>query len=519
MSILSISPRKQFVAFLLMLLFVSVSVKVVAQQPTIQFNISVPDPSSHAYHVTMSLAKWNKDTLLLKMPNWTPGYYQLMNYAGDVQAIKATDTKGNKLSLHQINTNTWCVTGIRNKAFVVDYSIQTKRQFVANSYVDSNRAYIIPANSFLYVESALQMPVAVTVEKGNRWSSIATGLTPDSKFKNRFSAIDFDELYDCPILVGNLEELPSFKVKGIVHRFIGYKLGEFDRQDLMNKLQKMIEVATELFGDIPYREYTFIAIGPGRGGIEHANNTTVSFDGKGLNTAAGMNTMLNFLAHEYIHHFNVKRIRPFELGPFDYDKENRTNQLWISEGLTVYYEYIVLKRAGLADEQTMLQNLERNITAHEKNPGRLHQSLQQASYKTWRDGPFGTSGDEKGKTISYYDKGPIVGMLLDLAIRQSSGNKRSLDDVMRLLYQKYYQQLKRGFTEAEFQEACEVTAGVSLAAFFDYVYTTKELDYNHYLLFAGLQLVQSDGLYKLKQIVQPTEMQQRIYRSWMGQRL
>ena len=125
----------------------------------------------------------------------------------------------------------------------------------------------------------------------------------------------------------------------------------------------------------------------------------------------------------------------------------------------------------------------------------------------------------KGKTISYYDKGPIVGMLLDLAIRQSSGNKHSLDDVMRLLYQKYYLQLKRGFTEAEFQEACEVTAGVSFAAFFDYVYTTKELDYNYYLSFAGLQLVQSDGLYKLKRIDQPTEMQQTIYRSWMGQRL
>lgn len=469
--------------------------------------VSVPDPSSHAYHVTMHAAKWNKDTLLLKLPKWTPGYYQLMNYAGDVQAITAADTKGNHLSLEQINTNTWRITGVRNKAFVVDYMIQTKRQFVANSYVDSNRADILPANSFLYMEGALQMPVTVAVKKGNQWSNIATGLTPDAKIANRFSATDFDELYDCPILIGNLEELPSFKVKGIVHRFIGYKLGDFNRQGFMDKLQKMIEVATDLFGDIPYRQYTFIAIGPGRGGIEHANNTTISFDGKGLNTTAGMNTMLNFLAHEYIHHFNVKRIRPFELGPFDYDKENRTNQLWISEGLTVYYEYIVLRRAGLADEPTMLQNFERNITAHEKNPGRLHQSLQQASYKTWRDGPFGTSGDEKGKTISYYDKGPLVGMLLDLAIRQSSGNKRSLDDVMRLLYQTYYLKLKRGFTEAEFQEACELTAGVSLAAFFEYVYTTKQLDYNYYLLFAGLQLEESEGTYKLKRIDQPTQMQ------------
>jgi predicted metalloprotease with PDZ domain len=128
-------------------------------------------------------------------------------------------------------------------------------------------------------------------------------------------------------------------------------MGEFDKVRLMNQLQKIIEQAATLIGDIPYNEYTFIGIGPGNGGIEHLNNTTVSFTGEKLSNRDVEIKMLNFLTHEYFHHYNVKRIRPFELGPFDYSQMNHTNQLWISEGLTVYYEYLLVKRAGLISEK------------------------------------------------------------------------------------------------------------------------------------------------------------------------
>nr|MBI1228701.1 hypothetical protein [Cytophagales bacterium] len=141
----------------------------------------------------------------------------------------------------------------------------------------------------------------------------------------------------------------------------------------MSRLKKITEAASAIIGEVPFDSYTFIAIGPGRGGIEHLNNTTVSFDGNTLNDEVSVNRMMNFLAHEYFHHYNVKRIRPFELGPFDYEKGSRTNMLWLSEGLTVYYEYLIVKRAGLADEGTLLANLEKNINAHENNPGRFHQ--------------------------------------------------------------------------------------------------------------------------------------------------
>ncbi len=245
--------------------------------------------------------------------------------------------------------------------------------------------------------------------------------------------------------------------------------------------------------------------------------------GNDLHKPEAMNRVMNFLAHEYFHHYNVKRIRPFELGPFDYDRGSKTNLLWVSEGLSVYYEYMVVKRAGIADEQTLYTDFEKNINANENNPGRLYQSLAQASYKTWSDGPFGTQGEDAGKAISYYDKGPVVGLLLDFSIRHATQNKKSLDDVMRLLYWKYYKELQRGFTDAEFEQTCETVAGISLGNFFDYIYTTKEMDYSTYLGYAGLKLDSKDSddgkgkKFSIHRLEKLDELQATILRSWLGE--
>ncbi|MFM6925781.1 MAG: M61 family metallopeptidase [Ferruginibacter sp.] len=494
--------------------------------PVLQYSISIPKPASHNYEVELHCSKWKPDTIRLKLPGWMPGYYQLMDYARSVENLVATNDKGTPVDAKKLNENTWLISGLQGRPFSVKYTISTHKQFVANSYVDSAHAYLIPENSFLYIEDRLQVPVSVSLSFDKAWDKIATGLDPVLNRPNEFTAPDFDVLYDCPILIGKLQELPSFYIKGIEHRFIGYNMGSFDPELLMNNLAKVVETASALIGDIPYKQYTFIGIGPGRGGIEHLNNTTISFSGNGLDKPGAMNRTLNFIAHEYFHQYNVKRIRPFELGPFDYDKGNRTNLLWISEGLSVYYEYLIVKRAGLADAATLFSNLEGNLNAHENNPGKLYQSLQQASYHTWSDGPFGTQGNEKGRSISYYDKGPLVGLMLDLEIRNATLNKRSLDDVMRLLYQKYYQQKHRGFTEAEFQSACEQVAGISMSNFFEYVYTTKELDYAKYLAYAGLktdkQIVESKDKgpmqkFTISRIEAPTPLQAQILRSWLGE--
>jgi predicted metalloprotease with PDZ domain len=162
--------------------------------------------------------------------------------------------------------------------------------------------------------------------------------------------------------------------------------------------------------------------------------------------------------------------------------------LWVSEGITVYYEYMILKRAGLITKSNLFRLFQSSIEAYENNPGHLYQSLTQASYETWSDGPFGNSGNKVGKTISYYDKGPTIGLLLDFDIRNATNNNKSLDDVMRLLYKQYYLQKKRGFSDAEFQQACETVADTSLSDVFGYVNTVKDINYNKYLAYAGLNI-------------------------------
>lgn len=503
--------------------FSSVNIKAVAQttKPVFQYTVSITDPGKHYFHVELNSSGWFKETVDIKMPKWMPGYYQLMNYAKAVENFSAKDKTGKSIPVKMINDNTWQISISKKTAFTLSYDVKTERQFVATSFIDSSHAYIVPAGLFMYADGFIKNPVSVKINSNKQWNKIATGLEPVPGKSNEFSAPDFDILYDCPLLIGNLEELPPFKVNGIVHRFIGYKMGGFDRVQFMNNLQKVVKAAVAVIDDIPYKEYTFIGIGPGRGGIEHLNNTTVSFDGKGLNTESGMNTTMIFLAHEYFHHYNVKRIRPLELGPFDYDKENRTNLLWVSEGLSVYYEYMIAKRAGVINEQTLFKNFEKSINAVENNPGRLYQSLTQASYETWGDGPFGKQGKDAGKTISYYDKGPVIGLILDLAIRHASQNKRSLDDVMRFLYFQYYKKLQRGFTDAEFQQACETQAGISLSSIFENVYTTKEIDYETYLQYAGLKSateINTEKAIKIITIHRSDEMnseQSNILQSWL----
>lgn len=193
---------------------------------------------------------------------------------------------------------------------------------------------------------------------------------------------------------------------------------------------------------------------------------------------------LSFIAHEYFHHYNVKRIRPIELGPFDYSMPNRTNLLWVAEGLTVYYENVILNRAGMMNPAEILQDWESHINNHERNQGKFHQSLAESSAQTWEDGPFG----KPGETISYYVKGPIIGMLLDLRIRVASDNRHSLDDVMLHLYEEFYKKQGRGFTDREVMDVCEQYAGMDLSEIFDYIYTTKPIDYQKYFLQAGLAI-------------------------------
>jgi len=478
-----------FCACIIAILFLSLCPHTVtAQESPMHYTVTMKNPAAHIFHVELVYKNLKPGVITLKIPAWSPGYYQLLHYARNVQNFQPRTTGGDSLAWNKKNDNSWTISNGNNKVVNVSYDVKASTQFVAQSYLDEERGYLIPASLFLYPEANIKTPVKITVVPAAGWKDVATGLDSIAGKQPTFFAPDFDVLYDAPILTGNLEYLPYFKVKGINHRFIGYKLGQFDRAAFVSDLQKIVSSSADIIGDIPYKHYTFLAIGPGRGGIEHLNSTTISFDGSQLNDPAARVRILSFIAHEYFHHYNVKRIRPVELGPFDYDKGNRTNSLWVSEGLTVYYEYLVLVRKGLMSDAEFWKAIRGNMMNYENKPGRLFQSVAAASYNTWGDGPFGRTGDEVNKTISYYDKGPVLGLMLDLKIRHETRNKHSLDDLMRKLYYKYYKEQQRGFTETELKAECEAIAGVPLTQFFEYVYTTKPVDYPTFFNYAGLKI-------------------------------
>ncbi len=479
---------KTYAHLILILALISVSWGQ-SSTSSMAFTISMDDPNSQSFQVEFRCEGLTGPIQDFKMPVWSPGYYGTYDFAANVQNFTAQDGQGHPLTWGKVTANTWRVVTEGTKTIVVSYGVKTTFPFVAYSYLDENRGYIVPTDVCLHVEGQIQHPVIVKIVLPPQWSDVATGLESiDIQHPHTFTAANFDVLYDSPLLMGNLDSFPAFEIQGVRHEFIGYALGDVDGEALMKDLKASLEAGINIVGDIPYSHYTFIGIGPGRGGIEHLNSTSVSFDGQGLDEREGWIRTLNFLTHEYFHTYNVKRIRPIALGPFDYDGPNLTNMLWVSEGFTVYYEHIMMARAGLITPEQFLETFSEEIKGYESNTGRLFQSVTDSSYQTWAQGPFGGGSGGIRKTISYYSKGPILGLLLDLNIRHVTNNQKSLDDVMRTLYYRFYKEKQRGFTDEEFQAVCEAIAGCPLPELFAYASTTQDIDYAKYLGYAGLEL-------------------------------
>jgi predicted metalloprotease with PDZ domain len=455
-------------------------------QTKMAFVVSMPQPSNHTYHVAFRCEGLKGELQDFKMPQWSPGYYGIGDYARNVSNFHAADAAGHELAWEKVTKNTWRVVADNAPGIVLNYDVFGNTSFAANNYVGEDRGYLSPSGLFVNLVGHLQQPVTVTIQLPQTWKMISTGLEAVNGRANTFEAPDFDVLYDSPILIGNQERL-EFEVNGIPHYVaIENVPAEVDRKRMAADLKTMVTAATQLMGHVPYKHYTFLMMGRGGGGIEHANSSSNQFDGTSLTTEAGYLRWLSFICHEYFHNFNVKRIRPLALGPFDYDQENLTNMLWVSEGLSVYYQDLVLVRAGLMTREQYLTKMAGAIGTFENSSGRHYQSATESSWNTWNTGS-GVGGD-RNTTISYYNNGAMLGAMLDLKIREGSANRRSLDDVMRAMYDKYYVQKKRGFTDAEFQAECELAAGTKLDELFSYASTSREVNYARYFALAGLKL-------------------------------
>jgi predicted metalloprotease with PDZ domain len=406
-----------------------------------------------------------------------------------VRDFRAEDGAGQSLPWEKVAANTWRVATGDAAAVVLNYDVEASVSFVARNYIDDTRAFIAPAGLFLHLAERIQHPATAAFQLPASWARISTGLDPVAGQPNTFFAPDFDVLYDSPMLMGN-QEILQFSLAGRSHTLAVENVpASVNREKMTSDLQRMVEAATRLIGDVPYQHYTFLLMGKGNGGIEHTNSAAISFNGDSLTKEDGYLRWLSYVAHEYFHNFNVKRIRPLALGPFDYDQANLTDMLWASEGLTVYYQDLLLVRAGLMTRGQYLEKMAGAITKFENASGHRYQSAAESSLYTWgapRGAPPG--GGDRSTSISYYDNGAMLGALLDLNIRNESHNRKSLDDVMRGLYREYYQRKARGFTGAEFRSECEKAAGGPLTEVFEYVSTSREMDYAKYLAYAGLRV-------------------------------
>jgi predicted metalloprotease with PDZ domain len=463
-----------------------------AQPPagTMGFAVSMERPNTHYYHVVFNCSQLRGESHDFKMPSWTPGFYRIMDYARNVLNFRAEDGAGKVLAWEKTAKNTWRVHSGPASTIRVSYDVYAFTPSVADSFLDDTRGFISPAGVFMYIDGHLDHPVTISVEPYRGWSRISTGLDPVPGQAHTFTAPDFDILFDSPILVGNQEVLP-FEVQGIPHVVAVDNLGSFDRQRFAGDLKRLVEASVAIIGEIPYRHYTFIAMGApgsGGGGLEHLNSTAIMFNNFNLNNSYGYQSWLILAAHEFFHLYNVKRIRPIALGPFDYDRENYTNMLWMAEGLTRYYGELIVKRAGLLTRDEYFERARANILRYENIPGRLFQSVVESSFDTWTQF-FNRGENATNSTISYYDKGGALGMLLDFKIRHETENRKSLDDVMRFLYRRYYLGEKRGYTDREFREACENAAGSPLDEIFEvYANTVRDIDYRTYFAYAGLDI-------------------------------
>lgn len=462
--------------------------------PDISYNVSMPKPWTHLLEVEMRLKSSQMPAMAeIKMPVWTPGSYLVREYARHVQDFAAMNAGGKSLDWQKINKNTWQIDTKGAKEIRVKYNVYANELTVRTNELNYEHAFFTPAAVLMFPKDQLNASSTVKINPYGNWK-VATGLKPvanpnkDQKLLNTFRAENFDILYDSPFEVSNFIE-KKFMVRGKPHRYVVTGEGNYDLDKIAADTTKIIEECYKMFGELPYDDYTFILNLRGGGGLEHLNSTALQWNRWGFEPEGRYKAFLGLVAHEYFHLYNVKRIRPEPLGPFDYENENYTKLLWVAEGSTSYYEWVLMRRAGIFNASDVLSNEAGIAQSLETQPGRFQTSLEEASFDAWIKS-YRPDEHSVNRYISYYSKGELVNFLLDIKIRSASNGAKSLDDVMRYLYDEYFKKLNKTYSPADFQKAAEMMAGTSLEPFFDkYVRGRDEIEYNSILNDIGLQLV------------------------------
>lgn len=461
--------------------------------PPIRYTLRFPSPETHYAEVEAVFPAGGRGQIDLFMAVWTPGSYLIREYQRHVEGLFARGAEGQALVVQKTTKNRWRVETGGSETVTLSYRLYGREMTVRTNWIESGFAMLNGAPTFITLVDALTHPHEVRFELPASWKGTATALTPVEGQPHTYRAEDFDTLVDSPIILGNPVERP-FTVAGKPHVavFEG-DIAFFDVDRAAADTQKVVEAGGKVMGgvyDYP-RYYVLTMVVDAGGGLEHKNSCLVMAGRFTTRTRRAYLGYLSLVAHEHFHVWNIKRLRPIELGPFNYETENYTRALWMAEGFTEYYAGLLVKRPGLCTRDEFFEELSSHIEAVQTTPGRLVTSAAMSSFDTWIK-QYRPDENTANTTVNYYSKGAVIALLLDARIRSATGGARSLDDAMRVSYGRYSG--AAGFALEQFYSVVSDVAGIDLRAWFArHTETTEELDYTEALDWFGLRFRPPDA--------------------------
>lgn len=460
------------------------------QAQSIDYTLRMTNPENHYFQVEMNIKDYKASgDITVKMPVWAPGSYLVREFAKNVNQVKAKDENGNVLPVRKTTKNAWTIQKGKAKNITVEYEVYAFELTVRTSFLDLQHGFVSGTGVFMYVDQLKNKPGNLKVIPHASFAKVNTSLpTGAGQFEYKYT--DYDQLADCPIEIGNQVTF-DFNAAGVKHTVALFGEGNYDVELLKVDMAKIVEAATNIYGENPNKDYTFIIhnVTQGQGGLEHCNSTTLSVN---RFTYAGENykKFLSLVAHEYFHLWNVKRFRSFELGPFNYDQEAYTSLLWVMEGFTSYYDEILLLRAGYYTEEEYLKTMQSSLNYVEGSVGSRVQSVADASFDAWIKA-YRTNENSANTTMTYYTRGGLMAALFDAMLIDKFNGKKDLDGFLRYTYTEYYKNKKRGITEKEFQAELSKYYEADLSDFFNrYIYGTEVPDYAGILGKVGIEVTE-----------------------------
>ena len=471
------------------ILFLFISSIAFGQQ--VDYTLRMSKPQNHYFEVEMVVSDVKSAEFEIKMPVWAPGSYLVREFAKNVNLVKAKNEKGENLVVQKTTKNTWKIAKGNAKKVTINYEVYSFELTVRTSFLDLTHGFVSGSGIFMYVDELKNKTGNLTVVPHASFKKVTTSLPQKSEGttgdgSHQFTFESYDQLADCPIEIGN-HALFDFTAAGVKHTVAMYGEGNYEVNRLQKDMAKIVETTTQVFGENPNKSYVFIIhnVVNGQGGLEHTNSTTLSVN-RWTYQGASYNDFLSLVAHEYFHLWNVKRIRPVELGPFNYDEENYTSLLWVMEGFTSYYDELLLLRAGFYTKEQYIQKLSSALNYVEGSEGTRVQPVAHASFDAWIKA-YRPTENSANTTMTYYSRGGVLAAILDAKIITKFNGKKNLDDFLKKLYADFYKKLNRGFSEKEFEKALSDFMDEDMSAFFaEYVNDTKVPNYTEIFKPVGL---------------------------------